>query len=278
MDKNSNSFVMAFSVGMCVVLAVLLSGTFNLLKDTVSANIQFDRQLNVLIATGLHDPFDASKAKTRAELEQLYADNIEAKVLIVHREMQTEEVRKAGELVEEQVERVVDMEVTDRSVEELPNLRLEESRKPNKAERIEYTTFYTRSHVEGGERRVDSYCIPIEGLGLWGMIYGFLALESDLETVRGITFYQHKETPGLGGEIDKEWWQDQWPGKRVVDADGKLVGVTVKKGKVDPTVAVEKERYVDGLSGATITSNGVTNFVRDDLEAYQALFKKLRSE
>ena len=64
------------------------------------------------------------------------------------------------------------------------------------------------------------YCIPISGYGLWSTLYGFLALEADLDTVRGITFYEHKETPGLGGEVDNPSWQAQWKGKKILDASG----------------------------------------------------------
>ena len=147
-----------------------------------------------------------------------------------------------------------------------------ELKKPDPAERREFTTFFTRVDEAG---KPVAYCIPIEGLGLWGMIYGYLALEDDLDTVKGITFYRHKETPGLGGEIDAAWWKSQWPGKSIFE-DGDLVSVTVKKGRVDASIPKERKHYVDGLSGATITSNGVTKFVREDLETYQAYFSKLK--
>jgi Na+-transporting NADH:ubiquinone oxidoreductase subunit C len=85
-------------------------------------------------------------------------------------------------------------------------------------------------------------------------MYGFIALEKDLQTVSGLTFYEQKETPGLGGEVENPQWKKQWAGKKVFDAEGK-VALQVVKG------SAEGEYGVDGLSGATITSNGVTNLV-----------------
>ena len=122
---------------------------------------------------------------------------------------------------------------------------------------------------------ITGYAIPIEGKGLWGTMYGYFAIEPDAVTVKGITFYRHKETPGLGGEVDKEWFKNNFIGKRLVDNDGKLVSIEVIKGFVsdkDP----EAYRKVDGISGATITGKGVTNFLKKDLDKYEPYFKKIR--
>jgi len=122
---------------------------------------------------------------------------------------------------------------------------------------------------------ITGYAIPIEGKGLWGTMYGYFAIEPDAITVKGITFYRHKETPGLGGEVDKEWFKNNFIGKRLVDNDGKLVSIEVIKGFVsdkDP----EAYRKVDGISGATITGKGVTNFLKKDLDKYEPYFKKIR--
>ena len=122
---------------------------------------------------------------------------------------------------------------------------------------------------------ITGYAIPIEGKGLWGTMYGYFAIEPDAVTVKGITFYRHKETPGLGGEVDKEWFKNNFIGKRLVDNDGKLVSIEVIKGFVsdkDP----EAYRKVDGISGATITGKGVTTFLKKDLNKYEPYFKKIR--
>ena len=91
------------------------------------------------------------------------------------------------------------------------------------------------------------------------MLYGYLALAPDARTIVGITFYQHKETPGLGGEVDNPRWKSLWPGRLAYDERGNPA-IRVKKG---PAGSVEEDPYqVDGLSGATITSRGVTNLLR----------------
>ncbi len=86
------------------------------------------------------------------------------------------------------------------------------------------------------------------------MLKGYLALEPDFETVAGLTFYEHKETPGLGGEVENKTWKAQWDGKKVYK--GEDVELHVVKG------AADNEYEIDGLSGATITSNGVTNMIK----------------
>ena len=119
---------------------------------------------------------------------------------------------------------------------------------------------------------VQGYAIPISGKGLWSTLYGYFAVEPDGETAKGITFYAHKETPGLGGEVDKAWFKDNFIGKRFVNDKGELVGIKVVKGKADPNSKYE----VDGISGATITSKGVETFLASDLKKYETFFKSIR--
>ena len=102
--------------------------------------------------------------------------------------------------------------------------------------------------------------LPVHGYGLWSTLYGYIALEPDLGKVAGLGFYEHGETPGLGGEVDNPRWKALWEGKRIYDDQGR-VALSVIKGPVDkdaPDAAYE----VDGLSGATLTSRGVTHLVQ----------------
>ena len=95
--------------------------------------------------------------------------------------------------------------------------------------------------------------------GLWGILYGYLAISSDLNTIVGLEFYQHKETPGLGAEVDNPKWKALWRGKKIYDENGEIL-IKVMKGKVDNTNEMSTYQ-VDGLSGATLTSNGVSNLL-----------------
>ena len=105
---------------------------------------------------------------------------------------------------------------------------------------------------------IDKLILPIRGYVLWGTLYGYISIEDDFNTVSGIEFYDHKETPGLGAEVDNPKWKAQWKGKKIYK-DNK-VNLAVIKGKVE--VGDSEASYkIDGLSGATITSRGVTNMV-----------------
>ena len=105
---------------------------------------------------------------------------------------------------------------------------------------------------------IDKLVLPIRGYGLWGTLYGYISIEDDFNTVSGIEFYDHKETPGLGAEVDNPKWKAQWKGKKIYK-DNK-VNLAVIKGKVEADDS-ESTYKIDGLSGATITSRGVTNMV-----------------
>ena len=109
--------------------------------------------------------------------------------------------------------------------------------------------------------KLQKVILPVYGKGLWSTLYGFIALESDLNTIAGLTFYEHKETPGLGGEVDNPKWKAQWPGKTLRDADDEDIEIEVVKGQVVPGTPSENHQ-VDGLSGATITSRGVSDLIR----------------
>lgn len=124
-----------------------------------------------------------------------------------------------------------------------------------------------------------AYAFPISGKGLWSTLYGYLALEPDGNTVKGITFYKHGETPGLGAEIETPWFQENFIGKRILAADGSLASITVVKGKVAELIPPDQQaHYVDGISGATMTSKGVTQLVRAGLERYEPFLKSIRKE
>jgi len=122
---------------------------------------------------------------------------------------------------------------------------------------------------------VTKYAFPISGKGLWSTIYGYLALERDLATIAGITFYKHGETPGLGAEVETDWFQNNFKGKKIVD-NGKRLKFEVVKGKVADKYPNGNEHAVDGISGATITGNGVAKFMNAALDKYESYFKLQR--
>ena len=127
------------------------------------------------------------------------------------------------------------------------------------------------------DNNIDKLILPIRGYGLWGTLFGYIALEGDFNTVSGITYYEHKETPGLGAEVDNVDWKKSWIGKKIYQDN--QVALTVIKGKVandDPS----KSYKVDGLSGATITGRGVSNMINYWFgnSGYAKLFEELDYE
>lgn len=122
--------------------------------------------------------------------------------------------------------------------------------------RPRYVPVYLRKSGTGFSHLI----LPIYGRGLWSTLYGYLALKPDLVSVAGIDFYQHKETPGLGGEVDSPRWKARWRGKRVFDPQGRLA-IRVVQGSVDPRQP-EAIHQVDGISGATFTTRGVDHLLR----------------
>ncbi|KPJ78014.1 MAG: NADH:ubiquinone oxidoreductase subunit C [Deltaproteobacteria bacterium SG8_13] len=123
-----------------------------------------------------------------------------------------------------------------------------------------------------------AYIVPINSRGLWGKIHGYLAIESDGSTVSGFTVYKHSETPGLGGEIEKQWFQNNWVGKKIVDQAGQFVSIGIAKGAVTDKIPPAKQmNYVDGISGATLTGKYLSAGIRQILQQYEPVSISFRS-
>ncbi|MCZ6801608.1 MAG: Na(+)-translocating NADH-quinone reductase subunit C [Nitrospirae bacterium] len=122
--------------------------------------------------------------------------------------------------------------------------------------RAKYATVYLYKEND----KVKYFVLPIHGYGLWSTLYGFLVLEGDANTVFGLQYYEHAETPGLGGEVDNPKWREKWHGKLVYDSQG-APQIKLVKGAVTPDDP-KAQFHVDGLAGATLTANGVTNMMR----------------
>jgi Na+-transporting NADH:ubiquinone oxidoreductase subunit C len=120
------------------------------------------------------------------------------------------------------------------------------------------------------------YSIPISGKGLWSTIYGYIALEPDGKTVKGITFYQHGETPGLGGELEKEWFTSNYKGKQIYNEAGELVSIEIVKGQVNSN-NINAIHQVDGISGSTLTGRGMNKFIAHDLNIYKPFLDRVKA-
>ena len=127
------------------------------------------------------------------------------------------------------------------------------------------------------DKEIEAYIIPINSRGLWGRILGYLALQGDGSTISGFTVYKHSETPGLGGEIEKRWFQKNFVGKKIVDQAGEFVSIAIAKGKVKDKVSEKKRmNYVDGISGATLTGKYLTEGMKQVLSHYEPVSIRFR--
>ena len=116
------------------------------------------------------------------------------------------------------------------------------------------------------------YIVPLRGIGLWDAIWGYVALEGDKNTIKGAVFDHKAETAGLGAEITQSWFQNSFKGEKVLNKNGKLVGISVSKTNNDPDGVDKDDNEVDAISGATITGDGVTDMIKERLQNYLPFF------
>lgn len=235
MSNDSTAKTLTVAAFLCVACSVLVSTAAVKLKPTQVKNKRLDVKKNLLLAAGLLESPKASEA----QIKEAYS-KVEAKLVDL----------STGEEVTDMDASTFDLEKADKDPKMAISINADS----------DIAKIKTRSKIrpvylikEGG--RVSQIILPFHGKGLWSTMYGFLSLAPDTQTVKGIGFYQHGETPGLGGEIDNKKWQASWEGKKVLSSDYQPT-IDVIKGSVDPSMegAISK---IDGLSGATLTSNGV---------------------
>ncbi|HBV66455.1 MAG TPA: Na(+)-translocating NADH-quinone reductase subunit C [Rhodopirellula sp.] len=261
-QRDSLGYTLGVAAVLCVVCSLAVSTAAVSLRGKQEANVKLDQQKNILDATGLAIGEYGVQAN---ELTTNQIDKLNGYVSAKLVNLETGEyVGDEAELdkynlVEEAANPATSIPI------ESPQFNPGEPRRP-KVMKVYFVK-------KPGTDNILQVVLPVYGKGLWGTLYGYLALRSDLETIQGLTFYQHKETPGLGGEVDNPRWKAMWDGKKLYDADHEPAA-QVAKGPGD------SEYEVDGLSGATITSRGVTNLIRywasDD--GYGTYLGKLKEE
>ncbi len=237
---------------LCVICAVVVSSAAVLLRPTQQANKLLDLKTNILASAGL--------LKEGVDVETQF-EQITTRVVDLDTGRFTDAVDPAS-YDQRKAAKDPALSTAIAADEDIAKLK----------RRANYATVY----IVEGEQGIDKIILPVKGYGLWSTLYGFLALESDLETVAGIGFYEHAETPGLGGEVDNPNWKASWVGKRAYN-DSQVV-LTVIKGKADMTRA-GSESQIDGLAGATLTTRGVNNLVHYWLgdQGFQSLISHLKS-
>ena len=229
-NTNANGYTFLFASVMVIVVAALLSFTAMSLQERQAANVEQEKMQNILASIGVE--------VERSEAADRYAEVI------------TEErILSGGQRVESAGVSAFDINMADELKKPIEDRMLPLYVADNKGSR--------------------SYIIPLRGKGLWGPIWGYIALKEDLSTVIGATFGHKSETPGLGAEISTPIFQDQFPGKEIM-SQGSFVSIEVRKGDASGA------HQVDGISGGTITSVGVDDMLKDCLKGYTSYFDHLR--
>ena len=238
MHKDSNKATFIFSFVMVVIVAVLLSIAAISLGPYQQRNVRIEKMENILSSVGIQ-----SNPK---EAEKMFAQYITEQIVL----------NKKGEAV------------TGGTPAFDIDLKKElDKAKTGDADKELFPLFICHKDNQS------FYIIPVRGKGLWGPIWGYIALEGDMNTVYGASFGHKSETPGLGAEIETEAFQKQFTGKKIFDEGGQFVSVKAVKGGASP----ENTHGVDAVSGATITSDGVSEMIKRSLSNYVPYFKKVKS-
>lgn len=243
MQQNSITYIVGFAAAVCVVCSLLVSTTAVVLKDRQEANQLYAKQIKILAVSGL---IEDGEKPNQDEVNTLFDTRIESLIIDT----------QADEVV---TDSVIDDPLAYDQLKASKDPALSYSVDSNSAKVARIPKLIPIYVIKNEDGSTNNIVLPVEGMGLWGTLYGFVSLDKDIETIRGLTFYKHKETPGLGAEIDNPIWKAKWPGRKVYDEEG-VPQIGVIKG---PAGTPEEAPFaVDGLAGATLTSNGVTNLLR----------------
>ncbi|REG84762.1 NADH:ubiquinone reductase (Na(+)-transporting) subunit C [Algoriphagus antarcticus] len=246
--QQSNTYIITFSVILTVVLGLLLSGTSQVLGPKQKEAMALDNKKQIL---GALIPGEEIAVMTPEEVNSYYESRVSTIVVDIN-----------GKEVKERDGVAVTAETVD----------IAKNYKKPKEERLFPVYIY---HAEGNPEDVANYVLPLYGAGLWNAIWGYIALDTDMNTVGGITLAHAGETPGLGARITEQEVQSRYVGKEIYDESGNLVAVEMQKGEgYDYSGSPHK---VDGMSGATITAKGVNNMLENYLGYYQAYIETKKS-
>ena len=242
---GDNLKTIGFATAVCLVCSLLLAAVYSGLKARQDRNREIDLKTNVLKAFGVEVVDEKGRSAMPAEeIESVFAESVKGVVI-------------------DSTATVTDLAVADL----LPEQINDRDKENNNLK--QYYPYYVYSDAETGRKR---YALHISGMGLWSVVKGYLAMEDDLATVAGIPFYDHQETPGLGGEIDRTDFQAQFAGKLMLKE-----GVVQTFRIIKPSEA-QGDSSVHGISGATMTGKGLTAFINSDFAVYNKHFETIRNK
>lgn len=231
MDRNSNKYTFIFSIIMVFVVAASLSITATSLQPMQNENVRQEKMQNILSTIGIEC--------TRAEAEKLYNKHIVDEITLDNDGNRVESRKAFNVSLAKEMDKPIEEQVFPM-----------------------YKAQYKGS---------TNYVIPLRGKGLWDAIWGYVALEEDFNTIQGVIFDHKGETAGLGAEITRDWFQENFKNEKIFNEEGDLVAVQVTKGYSQPDN--KSDNKVDAISGATITSDGVTDMMQERLKRYLPYIK-----
>ncbi len=252
MDRNSNLYTILFAAVVVTVSAILLAVAVMVLKPAQERNKRQEKMTDIMYTIGL----DKENLTTKAAAEGLKL-NYQLIEKYFNKYFIKQYALKADGTI-------------DKSVNAFDINMKAEIKKPVEEQRF---PIYI-AEVDGHKY----YVIPLYGKGLWDDIWGYIALNEDLNTVKGVKFGHKGETPGLGAEITKKWFENQFKGEKIFDKNGTFKGITLSKTNKDPENKDKEDHEVDAISGSTLTSNGVTNMLQERLKHYLPFFNKVRQQ
>lgn len=245
--RQSNTYIIVFTAILTIVLGGLLSLANQGLKPMQDKSVEIDTKRQILGAVVNVEEMSNN------EILDYYEATIKAVVVDINGEL-IEKTEKGDLLVAEDVDIAKNFK------------RPQEQR--------QYPVFIY--HQEGNDENVEAYIFPMYGRGLWGPIWGYVALQTDFNTIKGAKFDHEGETPGLGARITENAVQKRFIGKKIFDPEGKLVSVSMLKGENNPPNMLD-EHHIQGLSGATITAKGLSEMITNYLGLYQGFISRVKS-
>ena len=234
MNKDSALNIAFVGIGLCLLCSAIISLIAIQLRSVQSENVVKDMQKKIVSSAGLQLEY-GSVENAMMNIKTIVVDLDQGKIVDIN----PNSYELSNELREEGKYKFLSAE--------------------NDIASIKKREKYSKVYIEYKDDKINTLILPVRGYGLWGILYGYLAIKNDFNTVAGLEFYEHKETPGLGAEIDNPKWKALWKGKKIYQENGE-VSLKVIKGNV--LASSDNVNYeVDGLSGATLTCNGVTNLI-----------------
>lgn len=259
MSHDSTKKTIQVALGVCAVCSILVATATVSLEAIQTQNKKLDKIENILAAGGIdtenQNPIEVYEKSIKPVIIDLNSGNVV--------DMKNDPLFNPEKFDVKKVKSDPKYSESIPADKDLANVK----------SRPKFMAVY---QVIGKENEIEAYILPIYGKGLWSTLYGFISIANDLKTVKGITFYEHGETPGLGGEVDNKKWKASWVNKNAMDDNGNVT-LEVVKSMVDPSDPKANSK-IDGLSGATLTTRGVNNLVHYWLSenGYGPFFNKLR--